>query len=185
MAERERRNRAFKAVRRSRYYASRVKYSVVCSHYSVCVCQTQTTVFATVLQTIQNATNCQHAIDYGTTAFFMANSLSRHPKVADDIEAIAEHIWSEGYTEAALRFIDASEQTARFVAQYPFGRVYKSGVSKLDAYPIRSRTIPFPNRPSRRPYRIFWRVDEDEVRILYVYASRQSIPNLMARDVRE
>tara|TARA_R110002096_G_scaffold26518_17_gene81810 strand:- start:142 stop:405 length:264 start_codon:yes stop_codon:yes gene_type:complete len=62
--------------------------------------------------------------------------------------------------------------------------VYESGIAQLDELPIRSHTVPFPDRPSRRPYSVFYRADGGQVRILYVYRTSRNVPELMTEDVR-
>ena len=113
----------------------------------------------------------------------MLNS-SRHPSVRDDIDAIVDYCWDID-PDLGIRFHDALEETVSRIEEFPeIGSVYRSSVPKLDAIPIRSHTIPFPDRPSRRPYSLFYRADNDEVRILYIYATRRNVPQLMRNDVR-
>ncbi|MEM1295987.1 MAG: type II toxin-antitoxin system RelE/ParE family toxin [Verrucomicrobiota bacterium] len=111
--------------------------------------------------------------------------LSQHDFVESDVDEIARYINEQGYPEAAERFIDAVFQTFRLLAKHPeIGSIYESGLADLDRFPIRSHTVPFPNRPSRRPYSVFYRIDGEAVRILYVYRTSQNIHEVMAEDVR-
>jgi len=115
----------------------------------------------------------------------MAKLPSQHHAVDSDVDGIARYISGQGYPEAAERFIDAVFTTFRLLAEHPeAGSAYESGIPQLDDLPIRSHTVPFPNRPSRRPYSVFYRTNGGGVRILYVCRTSRDVPELMAEDVR-
>ena len=111
---------------------------------------------------------------------------TRHPSFHADVDEIVDFLWADDDISIVHRFLLAVDSTISLVEQFPkIGSPYESGISQLDSIPIRSHTIPFPNRPSKRPFSMFYRADGGEVRILYVYRTSRNVPELMADDVRE
>ncbi|MGD9890819.1 MAG: type II toxin-antitoxin system RelE/ParE family toxin [Dehalococcoidia bacterium] len=96
----------------------------------------------------------------------MAASVGWTPRARDDLEAARLFIARDSLRAAAMLV----------------GRVY-SAVSHLEEFPLSGRVVPEYGEQSIRevivrPYRIFYEVEGDRVRILAVHHSARQIPDL-------
>lgn len=105
--------------------------------------------------------------------------IERHPAVIeDDLPGIHAHIARDNPT-AADRVLDAVEQTFAHIAAQP-----ESGVLYATRSPQikNARMLPVSGFNS---YLIFYRIEADAVRILYVVHGARLLPRLFGRERRE
>ena len=110
--------------------------------------------------------------------------LSVHPDVENkDIQGIFDYI-AQDDLEAADRVTDGIIDTFELLAQHPgLGKRYPLKHPKLQE--IHQHTAVKIPGPSYRNYLIFYRPDDDQIRILYVFRCSLDIPEQMADDLRK
>jgi toxin ParE1/3/4 len=105
--------------------------------------------------------------------------IERHPAVIDDdLPHIHAHI-ARDYPAAADRVLDAMAETFAHIAAHP-----ESGV----LYPTRKpqmKTVRMLPVNGFNNYLVFYRIEADVVRILYVVHGAWLLPRLFGRELRE
>jgi len=110
--------------------------------------------------------------------------ISFHPAVKDqDVQVVFDYIAADD-VEAADRVVDGISATIELIGQMPligqacnFGHPLLSGIRKYPAVKI-------PGRSSRN-YIIYYRPEENRVRILYVFHAALNARQRMIEDLRQ
>ena len=109
--------------------------------------------------------------------------ISVHPDVEDkDLDEIFRFI-AEDDLEAAKRVVMGITKTIEFLGQYPdLGSAYSHKHPKLQGI-YKHTAVKIPGK-SYRNYLIFYRIEPDHIRILYVFRVSRQIPERMVDELR-